>query len=338
MYHLELGSTRVVIIATVVAAAAGILVFAGGHGKSIPAASPKRHDHAPLPTRGVFVVDTVQRTVHTVALPAAGPGGVGGGFAWQASPRGVLQLNQRTGALITTLRLPVPTQDVLYAKGKLWATPHTERSPFIKTLLEIDPQTRRIRRIAVPGSFDTIFQGGGYIWVPGSHHIDRVNAATGRVNRALPFGLAQPDLLCAATFADGRLWLSMAGDPYTDQLVAIDPGSLRVLHHTTIPDPGDDEYCVTAGAGRIWAGSAQGYNIYAFDPSTDRRAGVSLQVGRMGWMAGTPGALWFSTVKDSTLLQAVNGDGAPLGHVRLPAGPLGFAGAGSLLYAGFTTS
>ncbi|HET7378680.1 MAG TPA: hypothetical protein VFJ24_01440, partial [Gaiellales bacterium] len=72
----------------------------------------------------------------------------------------------RTGALITTLRLPVPTQDVLYAKGKLWATPHTERSPFNKTLLEIDPLTRRNRRIAVPGSFDTIFQGGGYIWVP----------------------------------------------------------------------------------------------------------------------------------------------------------------------------
>ncbi|HET7378679.1 MAG TPA: hypothetical protein VFJ24_01435 [Gaiellales bacterium] len=162
-----------------------------------------------------------------------------------------------------------------------------------------------------------------------------MNAATGQLDSTLPFGLAQPDLLCAATFANGRLWLSMAGDPYTDQLVAVDPGSLRVLHHTTIPDPGDGEYCVTAGAGRIWAGSAQGYNIYAFDPRTAQRVGVSLQIGRMSWMAGTPGALWFSTSKEPALLQAVNRDGASLGHVLLPAEPLGFGAAGSLLYAGF---
>jgi hypothetical protein len=334
---LELGRSRIGVVAAVVAVAGGILVLAGGQGSGTSAPPPPHHDRqsAPLPDQGMFVVDTVQRHVRTAPLPkAVGLSDVGGGFAWLASADGVLQANQRTGAVVDTVPVKGGTTAVVYADGKLWATPRTASSPSIRTLLEIDPTSHHIRSIAVPGSYDSIIRGGGYIWVPGSNRIDRVNAATGRLEGGVHFALGPPNFICAKTFAYGRLWLATAGARYAGQLVQVDPRSLRVLHHTTIPDRGDSQYCVTAGAGSIWADSPQGYNIYAFDP---RRARLTarLQIGRVSWMAGARDALWFSTNKDPALLQAVNGDGTPVERVRLPVAPLGFYVAGSLLYAGF---
>src|SRR5262249_28471839 len=136
MHHLALGRMRVVAMAAIVAVAAGILLLAGGQRGSTPTAANHHSQRAaPLPKQGLVVVDTVQRTVHTVALPPGlGGGDVGGGFGWAASSRGVIQLNQRTGGVITTLPVPGGTMDVLYADGKLWATPRTTASPYNKRL------------------------------------------------------------------------------------------------------------------------------------------------------------------------------------------------------------
>jgi streptogramin lyase len=266
-------------------------------------------------------------------LPAGlGDGDVGGGFGWLADDDGVLQLNQLTGSPLKTL----PTDNtaaVVYADGKLWVKPTSSSSPATAHVLEVDPHDGTFQTIFLPGSSDAVYRGGGYVWVAGRKHIDQIDPATGRI-RPLPFGLAQPHVGCAATYADGALWIANAGP--RGQLLKIAPRSLAVEHHTAIPDGGEPEYCVTAGAGKVWVGSARGHNIYAFDPHSARPTGLTIHVGRMHGMTGTRAALWFSTAKAPATLRAVTGDGTPVATVPLPTRPGGFRAFGTLLYAGFT--
>jgi len=332
---MAVGQLRVVVVAAVVVGAVGILLVAGGNPGHTPIAGRHHQGRAsPLPAQGLFVVDTTRaRVIHTAALPAGlGDGDVGGGFGWLADDDGVLQLNRLTGSPLKT----IPTGNaaaVVYVDGKLWVRPASSPSPATAHVLEVDPQDGTFYTIFVPGSSAAIYRGGGFVWVPGRHHLDRIDPATGRTRR-LPIGLAQPHVGCAATYADGALWIADAGPG--DQLLKIDPRALAVEHHTAIPDRGEAEYCVTAGAGKVWVGSARGHNIYAFDPHTARPTGLTLHVGRMHGMTGTGAALWFSTAKAPATLRAVTGDGTPVATVSLPTRPGGYRAFGTLLYAGFT--
>jgi len=336
MAHTKSGIV-VVTAVVVVVVAVGILLVAGGNRRGTPDVVRHHDGHAPpLPAQGLFVVNTAQaRLVHTVALPTGlGGGDVGGGFGWLADDDGVLQLNPRTGSPVKTLRIAGGAAAVVYVGGKLWvATPGGSTPPSATTnVLEVDPQVGAIHPIFVPDSSDSIYRGGGYVWVPGRTHIARIDPATRQIRR-LPIRLAQPNMGCAATYADSVLWIADAR--LHDQLLEIDPRSLTVEHHTAIPDPGEPEYCVTAGAGRVWVGSTRGSDIYAIDPRTARPTGVALHVGRMHWMTGTRDALWFSTAEAPATLRAVAGDGTPAATVALPARPAGFEAFGTLLYAGF---
>lgn len=312
---------------------AAILLLAGGHGGNTPATG-KRGDGAGEPAHGLWIVDTqTARLVHTTALPPGVYGGsVGGGFAWMADGKGVAQLDQTTGQLVRTFPVQGGAIAVVYAGGYLWVTPRTESTPFMNVMKEIDPQSGVNRPIGVPGSYDTIFAGDGYVWVPGKRHIDRVDPATGRTSGAIRFGLSQPNLFCAMAFTPHAVWIASAA---RDQLLRVDPNTLRIVGHARIRDTGEDDYCVTAGAGKIWVGAPMGYGIFSFDPHTVRPTPVTLDVVHMSWMAGSREAVWFTTVKDQATLQAASGDGKPRAKVQLPFGPLGFGVTGKLLYAGF---
>ena len=330
---MALGQSRVVVVAAVVVGAVGVLLFAGGN-RGTPGVVSRHHGHvSELPAQGLFVVDTAgAQLVHTVALPAGlGGGDVGGGFGWLADDDGVLQLNQLTGSPVKTFPIAGGAAAVVYVGGKLWVKPTTSSSPATADVLKVDPQGGGTHAVFVPGSSDAIYRGGGYVWLRDRRHIDRIDPATGRIRRQL-MGPAHPHMPCAATYADGALWIA---DARPNQLLKIDPRSLSVESHTRIPDRGEGEYCVTAGAGKVWVRSARGSSIYAFDPQTAHPIGLSLHVGRMHWMTGTDGALWFSTAKTPATLRAVTGDGTPVATVLLPTRPEGFEAFGTLLYASF---
>lgn len=317
---------------TVAAALAAILILSGHGGR--PSAIEDRGHLAGEPAQGLWIVDTgTARVVHTIALPAGVYGSSeGGGFAWVADREGVSQLDQMTGRVLRTFPVMGGALAVVYAGGYLWVTPRTQSTPTTNAVVAIDLQSGVSQVIVVPGSYDTIFAGDGYAWVPGKRHIDRLDPATGKINGEIPFGLSQPNLFCAMAFTPHAVWIASAA---RGRLVRVDPNTLRIVGHARIRDTPEDDYCVTAGAGKIWVGADQGYGIYSFDPHTLRPTPVTLPVFHMSWMAGSRDALWFTTAKDPATLQAVTDAGKPVAKVQLPFAPLGFNVTGKLLYAGF---
>lgn len=307
------------------------------HAASPPPATNIDRSAPPLPAQGLAVVNTAEaEVINTVPTPPdLGAGAAGGGYAWLACRRGVLKLDRVYGTIEGTIPIRGGATAAVYARRRLWVMPYTRASYHTNVLLEVDPRTHAIQRIRVPHAFDTVYAGDGFVWVPGERRIARIDPSTGHVDGAIPFGLVQTNLFGAVTFTRHALWIAKASNPHLRELLRINPRTLRVTRHVRIPTPPIGvSYLVAAGAGRIWVGAPGGPVIDEYDPTKRRFSGV-IPVAGLGWMAGSPGAVWFNTSDQPTIIHAADATATSRPSVQLPASPLGFQVIGSLLYAGF---
>lgn len=339
------GGWRAPTAAAIVVAVIGLVILAWSRNgaMSTPSSAPPGTQTGggsaqPLPAQGVWVVNTATASVMaTIPMPAKlGDATTAGRYGWAVYGRGVLRFNPLDGRVERHITIPGGATAVAYAAHRLWVMQST-RSYHTNVLLDVNPRTRAIHRILVPHAFDTVYAGDGYVWVPGERRIARIDPSAGRVKGAIPFGLVQGNLFGAVAFTPGAMWIPKWAAPYKDQLIRINTRTLQVTRHVPIPSAGQspgDSYLVAAGDHEIWVAVGDGgQTIYEYNQNAKRIG--SIPVGGLAWMSGSPGALWFQTNVQPTVIQAVNAGRAALQSVKLLGPPLGFGVIGSLLYAEF---
>jgi YVTN family beta-propeller protein len=121
----------------------------------------------------------------------------------------------------------------------------------------VDPETRKMVRIAVGGSPLAVREGYGSVWVTNSADgtVTRINPADNRVQATIPVGSAPYQLAAAG----GGMWVATQ-----TAAVKIDPGSDRVVARTPYPHPRGAEIPDEAGVGldaderAVWVSTAVG--------------------------------------------------------------------------------
>jgi YVTN family beta-propeller protein len=135
------------------------------------------------------------------------------------------------------------------AAGSVWVT------TWDGFVVRVDPETRKMVRIAVGGSPLAAQEGFGSVWVTNSADgtVTRINPADNSVQATIPVGPVPFQLAVAG----GGMWVATQR-----AAVKIDPGSDRVA--LRVPYPGDARIPSTAGVGldadesAVWVSTAVG--------------------------------------------------------------------------------
>ena len=137
------------------------------------------------------------------------------------------------------------------AVGSVWVT------TWDGFVVRVDPETRKMVRIAVGGSPLAAQEGFGSVWVTNSADgtVTRINPADNSVQATIPVGPVPFQLAVAG----GGMWVATQ-----TAAVKIDPGSDRVIARSRYPHPRDAETPNTAGVGldaderAVWVSTAVG--------------------------------------------------------------------------------
>jgi hypothetical protein len=73
---------------------------------------------------------------------------------------GLAQIDSRTGAVVSSVRVDVHPGPFTYANGRLWTPARGDRA-----LLEVDPKNGRISRVSLPAGTRFIAMGPGVAWI-----------------------------------------------------------------------------------------------------------------------------------------------------------------------------
>jgi hypothetical protein len=267
------------IAALAVVALVAVVVTAPRSPHSAPARPHTRRTLQPGPqvispsvVHGPALIDTttgrVMRAIRTVTLPdgrsplqsmAAGDilyadSALTDGHDFSLYQR-LVRVDGRSGRVaMSAARMRSPTAPYL-AFGLVWVGDANR-------LLGMDPSTLVVRRtVTMPGDLASqIAAAGGYLWVAGWTHLDRVDPQSGQITQIAP---TQPDLRYAAVTANGNGSTLLAGIKKLPEITT-NLGSLASLNPTTgavlssRSHPGISDGIAGFVDGQLWLADRQG--------------------------------------------------------------------------------
>jgi hypothetical protein len=167
----------------------------------------------------------------------------------------LVRVDGRTGRVtMSAARMRSPTAPYL-AFGLVWVGDANR-------LLGMDPSTLVVRRtVAMPGDLASqIAAAGGYLWVAGWTHLDRVDPRSGQLTQLAP---TQPDLRYAAVTANGSGSTLLAGIKKLPEittnlgfLASLNPATGAVISSRS--HPGISDGIAGFVDGRLWLADREG--------------------------------------------------------------------------------
>jgi hypothetical protein len=205
-------------------------------------------------------VEGIDTETNAIAVPATAISGDApryssayAGVAADQEGAWVLSVEEPSGrGLLTRVRRDVPSTDqfhlsgapvaIAFGDGSIWVTTTKGRTG---ALLRIDPRTRAVRTLVLPGRDTTpnsIAVGAGAVWltdagVPHSY-LFRIDPRTMRITGRRPISCSRE--LCALAIGPGSVWIVANPEAGPFRLLRVDPRTLQVTGgvHTHRSDVG----------------------------------------------------------------------------------------------------
>jgi DNA-binding beta-propeller fold protein YncE len=222
------------------------------------------------------------------ALVVAAPHAAGSGSVPRRNS--LVLVNATKNAIVARIPLGAEPLRVSFGEGMFWVV-----TPDARTVLAIDPRTRKAHATKLGREPFDAATGGGALWVADhdSHRILRVDLQTGAITRSND--LESPQLAIAYGF--GAVWAVNAGN----SLLRLDPTTMAVT--ATIDNVASSyegyEPKIAIASDAIWVSDSFKHAVARVDPErlevTYRRAiaGNGIAVGAGGvWSADGATSVW----------------------------------------------
>jgi DNA-binding beta-propeller fold protein YncE len=197
-----------------------------------------------------------------------------GGQVWTTVPNGVASVDVARGTVADTIRTGLSAGFVTRlagGRGRLWQLQS-------RTLVEIDPSTRRVKRkVRLPRRTYSLDVGYGRVWLPSfpDDMLLAVVARTGRLQRAI----RMPHSPQAIVVGGGFVWVASVGRWHKGRggvmivdgkgiLTRISPATNRASAHVAV---GRGPTAVTVGHGSVWVVCGRGINAASVLDRVDLR-------------------------------------------------------------------
>lgn len=277
-----------------------------------PPRGPRAVDHGDQGPRARqrkrrVVLEALALAVAVVVIAAVAVA-ASGSRTLSATANSVAVISTNGDALAAVIPVGGPPGGIAAGAGEVWETDTADDQ-----VLEIDPASRNVERIAVGDDPTGVAVGGGEVWV--------VNQLDRTVSEINPQALRQVASFqvgngaAAIAFGDGSVWVANATD---DTISRINPGTGAIATIPLAGQPGG----IAIGSDGVWITSASTGQLLLIDPQTDQvtqeeeiggsPTGVAVGAGSV-WVANTAEATVSRFDPDTGTVTEVNAGKAPVG-------------------------